>query len=399
MKAVVFEGKHNVVVTDVPDPQIQEPSDIIIRITTAGICGSDLHMYDGRTPVPPGTVFGHENMGIVEEVGKSVLSIKKGDRVVLPFNISCGFCFNCVRGYYNACLTANPDGAGAGYGYAGMGPFKGGQAEYLRVPFADFNCIKLPGKEGDELEDDFLLLSDIFPTGWHATELANVQMGEPVAIFGSGPVGLLSAYSAILKGASEVFVVDRSEERLEKASSIGAIPINMEKGEPSEQIFEYRKKNSKFNAAMRPQDAKMPGVMSAIDAVGYQAYSDFDPAVQDPVQNLREIAKVLNPTGSVGMIGVYFKEDPNAPDPLAKKGEYTFPIGLLWYKGATIGTGQTPVKRHAEHLRNLIIAGKAKPSFIVSQRIPLSKAPEAYSKFDLRGEGEGAGYTKILIKP
>jgi glutathione-independent formaldehyde dehydrogenase len=144
------------------------PGDAIIRITTAAICGSDLHMYEERSNAEPGTVFGHENQGVVEEIGKGVVSIKKGDRVVLPFNISCGFCFNCSRGFTAACLTANPKAPTAGYGYAGMGPYRGGQAEMLRVPFADFNCFKLPGEPGDQFEDDFVLLADIFPTGWHA---------------------------------------------------------------------------------------------------------------------------------------------------------------------------------------------------------------------------------------
>ena len=226
MKAVVFKGKNQVAVEEVPDPKIEAPGDAIVRITTASICGSDLHMYEGRSSAQPGIVFGHENMGVVNEVGPGVMSVKTGDRVVLPFNIGCGFCFNCSRGYSNACLTANPEYPTAGYGYADMGPFRGGQAEFLRVPFADYNCLKLPGTPGDEFEDDFVLLADIFPTGYHATELARVKSGDSVAVFGGGPVGLLSAYSAILKGAAEVYVVDRSEDRLKRAKSIGAIPVD-----------------------------------------------------------------------------------------------------------------------------------------------------------------------------
>jgi len=168
MKAVVYKGKNKVAVEVVTDPKLEMPGDAIIRITTAAICGSDLHMYEERSNAEPGTVFGHENQGVVEEIGKGVVSIKKGDRVVLPFNISCGFCFNCSRGFTAACLTANPKAPTAGYGYAGMGPYRGGQVEMLRVPFADFNCFKLPGEPGDQFEDDFVLLADIFPTGWHA---------------------------------------------------------------------------------------------------------------------------------------------------------------------------------------------------------------------------------------
>jgi glutathione-independent formaldehyde dehydrogenase len=344
-------------------------------------------------------VFGHENMGIVEEVGNSVLTIKKGDRVVLPFNVSCGFCFNCSRGYTNACLTTNPQGVGGGYGYVAMGPYRGGQAQYLRVPFADFNCLKLPGTAGDELEDDYLLLSDIFPTAWHATELAQVSSGDSVAVFGAGPVGLLSAYCAILKGAAEVYCVDRSEKRLEKAQSIGAIPINFSKGDPAQQIIELRKKNNKQICALRSEEQKMAGVMCAIDAVGYQAHSESQPDKEDSAQILRNIANVINPTGKVGIIGVWFKSDPGASNEFTKKGEYTFPIGQLWDKGVSIGMGQSPVKKYIVYLRNLIINHLAKPSFIVSHRLPLSKAAEAYKKIDTRGVEEGKEYTKVLLKP
>lgn len=187
MQAVVYKGKNKVAVENVPDPKIEAPGDAIIRITTAAICGSDLHMYEDRSTAEPGIIFGHENQGVVEEVGPGVVSIEPGDRVVLPFNIACGFCFNCIRGYTNACLTANPKAPTAGYGYAGVGPYRGGQAELLRVPYADFNCLKLPGEPGDKFEDDFVLLADIFPTGWHAAELANVESGDSVAVFGAGP--------------------------------------------------------------------------------------------------------------------------------------------------------------------------------------------------------------------
>ncbi len=159
----------------VDDPRIEKPDDAIVKITSAAICGSDLHMYEGSYRSKPGTVFGHENMGIVAEVGPGITSLKVGDRVVLPFNIACGFCFNCLRGYTSACLTVNEAAPHAAYGYADMGPFKGGQAEYLRVPYADFNALKLPGQPGDQWEDDFVTLADIWPTGYHGTELAGVR--------------------------------------------------------------------------------------------------------------------------------------------------------------------------------------------------------------------------------
>jgi glutathione-independent formaldehyde dehydrogenase len=172
MRAVVFDEPYKVSVREVEDPQIQEPTDAIVRITTAAICGSDLHMYEGRAPVDKGLVFGHENLGVIESVGPAVRTLAKGDRVVLPFNIGCGFCFNCTRGFGNACLTVNPDSAGGGYGYSGLGPHRGGQAEFIRVPYADYNALRLPGTPGDQYEDDFVLLADIFPTGYHATEQA-----------------------------------------------------------------------------------------------------------------------------------------------------------------------------------------------------------------------------------
>ena len=176
MRAVVYKAPFQVAIENVADPKIQHPNDVLVRITTSAICGSDLHMYEGRTAAQPGIVFGHENMGIVEEVGSGVVSIKKGDRVSMPFNVACGFCKNCLAGYTGFCLTVNPGFAGGAYGYVAMGPYTGGQAEWLRVPFADFNCLPLP--QGDEHEADFALLADIFPTGYHGCELAQVSPGE-----------------------------------------------------------------------------------------------------------------------------------------------------------------------------------------------------------------------------
>jgi glutathione-independent formaldehyde dehydrogenase len=399
MKAVVYKGKKRVAVEDVPDPRIEAPDDAIVRITSAAICGSDLHMYEDRSSALPGTVFGHENMGIVEEVGPAVRDIRTGDRVVLPFNVACGFCFNCTRGYTNSCLTANPEGTSAGYGYAGMGPYRGGQAEYLRVPFADFNCLKLPGEDSDELEDDFVLLADIFPTAWHATEQADVQRGDSVAVFGAGPVGLLSAYSALLRGAAEVYVVDRAPERLKKAQKIGATPVDFTKGDAVQQIRDLRKQNRARQSALRPEEQKMGGVMCGIDAVGYQANSDRDPGREDAMQTVRQLAEIVNPTGHVSLIGVYFPEDPGAPNEDARKGRYLFPLGEFWEKAISVQMGQAPVKRYNVYLRDMIIAGRAKPSFIVSHRMPLRQAAEAYARFDQRGTGQGTDMTKVVLKP
>jgi glutathione-independent formaldehyde dehydrogenase len=394
MKAISYEGVHQMSVSDREKPAIQAPTDALLRVTTTGICGSDLHMYDGRTPLDTGTIVGHEIMGVIEETGEAVNSIAEGDRVVLPFNIACGFCFNCHRGHTEACLTMNPDQPHAAYGYAGMGPYQGGQAEFVLVPYADFNCLKLPGTPGDDWEDDFLLLSDVFPTGFHATELAHVSAGKTVAIFGAGPVGLLAAYSSLLKSASEVYVVDSVPERLQKASELGAVAVDFTKGDPVEQIFQLRKKNKGIQQSLRPGEEKMRGVDCVIDAVGYQARNDEDPGQEKATQVLENCIRVVNATGSVGVIGVFIAPDPGAKSEQAKKGVFPFPIADFFDKGLTMGSGQAPVKKYNEYLRDLIVSGKAKPSQIVSHRIPIEQAPEAYRKFDQRIDG----YTKILIK-
>ena len=218
MKALVYHGPKKVSVDTVPDPTIEKYTDVIVKLTTTNICGSDLHMYEGRTDVEKGKILGHENLGEVVEVGKAVDSVKKGDKVVLPFNIGCGFCENCERGLTGYCLTCAdksvmPGMAGAAYGFAGMGPYQGGQAQYLRVPYADFNCLQLPDDAGVK-ENDYVMLSDIFPTGWHATRLANLKPGESIVIYGAGPVGLMAAMSARIQGASQIFVVDGKADRL-----------------------------------------------------------------------------------------------------------------------------------------------------------------------------------------
>lgn len=394
MKAVTFEDPYKMKVTTQPKPDLKQPTDAILRVTTTGICGSDLHMYDGRTNLDKGTVVGHEIMGVIDEMGEAVRSIKKGDRVVLPFNISCGFCANCVRGRTHACLTMNPDAAGAAYGYAGMGPYGGGQAEYVLVPYADFNCLKLPGTPGDEWENDFLTLSDVFPTGYHATELANVGPGKTVAIFGAGPVGLLAAHSSEIKGASEIYVVDWVRERLDRAKEFGATAVDFSKGDPVDQIKEMRRKNRGIQQALRPGEEKLGGVDCVIDAVGYQAHDQDHPSREKATQVLECAIRLVNPTGSIGMIGVYLAPDPGAKDEQAKKGIYPFPIADFFEKALRMGSGQTPVKKYNEYLRDLIVNGRAKPSKIVSHCIAIEDAPDAYAKFDKRTQG----YTKVLIR-
>ena len=219
MRAVVFKAPREVAVEDVPDASAERDDDVVVRVTSSALCGTDLHMYDGRTGASPGMVLGHEGLGIVEFAGPAVHRVRRGDRVVLPAHIYCGVCFNCARGDSAACLRVQPGHVGGAYAMPGMGPFRGSQAELVRVPFADANCVVLPGAPGDEHEDDFVLIADAWVTGWHATELAGVRAADTVAVFGAGAVGLLAAYSARLRGAREVYSVDLVDERLERPPS------------------------------------------------------------------------------------------------------------------------------------------------------------------------------------
>lgn len=357
---------------------------MILRITSSAICGSDLHMYDGHSTMQSGRVLGHEPLGVVEKAGDAIKLLNVGDRVVVPFNIACGACINCARGYTNACLTFNPEGVGAGYGYVGLGPWGGGQAEYVKVPNGDWACLKLSGKPGDKFEDDFTMLADIFPTAYYATDMAKVSAGKSVAIFGAGPVGLLTAYSAKLKGASEIYVIDKSKRRLDMAKSIGAIAINFLDGDPVEQIIAHRKNNRMMTSSFRPGEEKMVGVDCAIDAVGMESYDRENPDRIKPNQVLMDLARVINPTGALGIIGAYFNNDPAAENEHERQGHLMVPWGEWWNKGVTIATGQTPVKLFHIFLRDLIIAGKANPGFIVTDHIRIDDAPAIYREFSKR---------------
>jgi glutathione-independent formaldehyde dehydrogenase len=343
-----------------------------------------------------GLVIGHEPVGVVEEVGSVVASVARGDRVTVPTHICCGFCFNCVRGYSDACLTMNPGNAGAAYGYPGMGPYRGAQAELVRVPFADANCLRLPGEPGDDWEDDFVLLADAFPTGYHATELAQVSPGASVAIFGAGAIGLLAAYCAIqLRGASEVYVVDDIPARLEKAGEIGAVPIDFSRGDPVEQIVERRgRARAAAGTTWRGEEA-MNGVDCGIDAVGFQARAFADPGYEDPEAVIHALARLVNPTGRIGIAGVFLPHDARASGELARRGDLAIPWGELFRKDVTIGMGRDHDERYNAHLRDLIIAGRVKPSVVVSHRRPLADAAEAFRRFDRRADG----YIKVVLDP
>lgn len=379
MKAVVYSGPRDVSVKNVPDPKIERPTDVIVKITSTNICGSDLHMFEGRTDFETGRIFGHENLGQVKEVGPAVERLKVGDWVCMPFNISCGHCRNCEKGFTAYCLAANPEPgmAGAAFGFADMGPYQGGQAEYLRVPWADFNCLKLP-PDAEEKQNDYVMVADIFPTGWHATELAGMRPGDAVVIYGSGPVGLMAAHAAMIKGACNVMVVDRHPDRLRLAESIGAIAIDDSKVNPVDRVMEL---------------TRGLGADVGCECVGYQCH---DPAGHEiPNLTMNNLVKSVKFTGGIGVVGVFTPQDPGATDDLAKKGEIVFDWGMSWFKGQRIATGQCNVKAYNRQLRDLIHAGRAKPSFIVSHEIELSRAAEAYQHFDARDHG----WTKVILKP
>jgi threonine dehydrogenase-like Zn-dependent dehydrogenase len=258
-----------------------------------------------------------------------------------------------------------------------MGPWQGGQAEFLRVPWADFNALRLP-EDAEDKQDEYVMLSDIFPTGWHATELAGLQPGETIVIYGAGPVGLMAAHSAMIKGACKVMVVDRQSDRLRLAESIGAIAIDDSKEDPVERVKE---------------ETNGLGAHRGCECVGYQAH---DPqGTEHPNLTLNRLVDSVRFTGGIGVVGVFVPQDPGGADELAKQGEVAFDFGMFWFKGQHLGSGQCPVKKYNRQLRNLIHAGRAEPSFIVSHRLGLDAAPDAYGHFDCRDDG----WTKVLLKP
>ncbi|MBX6356691.1 MAG: glutathione-independent formaldehyde dehydrogenase [Micromonosporaceae bacterium] len=377
MRAVVYHGAREVSVEEVPDARIERPTDVLVKVTSTCICGSDLHMYEGRTSAEAGKVLGHESVGEVVEIGPAVDRIKVGDRVCVPFNIACGFCRNCERGETAYCLTTNPGQAGAAYGYAGMGPYRGGQAELLRVPYGDVNCLRLPPDAADR-ENDYAMLADVFPTGYHATELAGVQPGDSVAVFGAGPVGLMAAYSAMLRGASMVLVVDHQSDRLRLAEKIGAIAVDDRQGDPVDQILDH---------------TRGMGTDKGCECVGWQAHDSE--GHEHPASTMNNVVRSVRAAGAIGAVGVFVLSDPRSPDTLMRKGEVAFDMGMFFQKGLRIGAGQTSVKAYNRRLRDLIAAGRAQPSFLVSHNLGLDEAPDAYLHFDERADG----WTKVVLHP
>lgn len=350
---------------------------MLVKITSTNICGSHLHIYEGRAPLEPGMAIGHENLGEVAEVGNAVVKVKVGEMVCVPFNIACGFCRNCENGLTGLCLTVNPEMPGGAYGYPSMGGYQGGQAEYLRVPFGDFNCLRLP-EDAKEKEADYAMLADIWPTGWHGTELAGVQAGDSVVIFGGGPVGLMAALSAKVKGAEKIMLVDRHKDRLELAEQIGVIAIDDSKGPAVDQVLEQ---------------TGGEGAARGVEAVGWQAH---DPEGHEvPNSTLNDLVSSVRAGGRIGVVGVFVPEDPQSPDELMQEGKIVFDLGNFFTKGLGMGTGQANVKSYNRELRALIHAGKAKPSWIVSHHLSLGEGPDAYAHFDARENG----WTKVVLHP
>ena len=266
---------------------------------------------------------------------------------------------------------------GGAYGYPSMGGYQGGQAEYLRVPFGDFNCLKLP-EDAEEKEADYAMLADIWPTGWHGTELAGVRPGDSVVVFGGGPVGLMAALSAQVKGAEQVMLVDRHPDRLELAEQIGVIAIDDSEGSAVDAVLEH---------------TRGEGAARGVEAVGWQAH---DPQGHEvPASTINDLIACVRPTGGLGVVGVFVPEDPESGDELMREGKLAVDFGLLFQKGLKLGTGQANVKQYNRELRDLIHVGKAKPSWVVSHHVHLDDGPDAYARFDAREEG----YTKVVLHP
>ncbi len=389
MRALCWHGKSDIRVDTVPDPKIEDPRDAIVRITTTCICGSDLHLYDGYMPtMEAGDVIGHEPMGVVEAVGKAVTKFKPGDRVVVPFTISCGTCWFCNHELYSLCDTSNPNAeiaremmgqSPAGLlGYSHMlGGFRGGQAEYLRVPFADVGPIKIPEGIPDE---KVVFLSDIFPTGYMAAENAQIQAGDTVAIWGCGPVGQFAIRSAWMLGAGRVIAIDRIPERLRMAEQGKAESINFDEVKVYDQLMEMTKGR---------------GPDSCIDAVGAEAHGGssigavLDKAkaavalATDRPHVLREAIMCCRKGGTISIPGVYIGF-------LDK-----IPMGAAMNKGLTFKMGQTHVQHYLPRLLKKIQDNEIDPSFVITHELPLERGPEAYKTF--RDKKDNC--IKVVLKP
>src|ERR671939_1406095 len=343
---------------------------VILKIVSTNICGSDQHMVRGRTTAPKGLILGHEITGEVIETGPDVEFIKVGDLCSVPFNIACGRCRNCKEGRTGICLNVNPARPGAAYGYVDMGGWVGGQAEYVMVPYADWNLLKFPDKEqAMEKILDLTMLSDIFPTGYHGCYTAGVTSGSTVYVAGAGPVGLAAAHSAQILGASVVIVGDLNDERLAQARHFGCETVDVsEDAELHDQIAEI---------------LGVPEVDCAVDAVGFEASAHGPDAIEAPATVLNAVMSVTRAGGAVGVPGLYVTGDPGAPDPKAQEGTLEIRIGLGWAKSHALYTGQCPVMKYNRELMMAILHDRAQIARAVNATvISLDQAPQGYKDFD-----------------
>ncbi|MEZ0229290.1 MAG: zinc-dependent alcohol dehydrogenase [Planctomycetota bacterium] len=389
MRAVCWYGPHDVRVESVPDPEILNPRDAIVKISSTAICGSDLHLYNGLVPsMAKGDILGHEFMGEVIEVGSEVENLSVGDRVVIPFPIACGSCFSCEDGFDSCCENSNPNAwmaekmfghATCGiFGYSHLtGGYAGGQAEYVRVPYADTNHVKIASGIDDE---KVLFLSDVLPTGWMAAENCDIEAGDTVAVWGCGPVGLFAIQSAQLLGAGQVVAIDRFPERLRLAREFcGATTLNYEDvdiGPALEELTGGRGPDRCIDAV--GMEAHVPGLEGAYDKVKQMLMLESDrPSV------LRRAILACRSAGTVSVPGVY--------SGFADK----LPLGSVMNRSITLKTGQTHVQRYLPELLQRIESGEIDPSFIISHRLSLDEAPSAYDMF-LNKQDE---CTKVVLKP
>ncbi len=383
-RVVVYQGPGKVSVEAIDYPKLELPNDVvrglgmdrraphaaILKIVTTNICGSDQPMGRGRTTAPVGQTLGHEVTGEIVETGDDVLFHKAGDICSVPFNIACGRCRMCNEGKTGICLNVNPARPGAAYGYVDMGGWIGGQAEYVMVPYADFNLLKFPDRD-QALEKilDLTMLSDIFPTGYHGAFTAGVTTGSTVYVAGAGPVGLAAAHAAQLLGASAVVVGDMIPERLEQARSFGCETVDLTRDAELPDLIE--------------QVVGEPVVDAAVDAVGFEARGHGAGAGEQPATVLNDIMTIARAGASLGIPGLYVTGDPGGVDENAKVGQLGVRIGLGWAKSHQFTTGQCPVKRYNRLLMNLILSDKAQIAKAVNAaKVKLDEAPTGYQDFD-----------------
>jgi glutathione-independent formaldehyde dehydrogenase len=391
-KAVVYEGPGNVQVhtIDYPTLEVKDgpgvnkdnvgrkvPHGVILKNVATNICGSDQHMVRGRTTAPHGLVLGHEITGEVVETGPDVEYIKVGDLCSVPFNIACGRCRNCKEGKTGICLNVNPDRPGSAYGYVDMGGWVGGQAEYVMVPYADWNLLRFPDKDrAMEKILDLTMLSDIFPTGYHGCVTAGVTTGSTVYVAGAGPVGLAAATSAFLLGAAVVIVGDLNEERLAQARSFGCETVNVAQGDPLEQVQQIL--GSEWTAIGEPL------VDAAVDAVGFEARGHGqDAQTEKPATVLNSLMTLTRAGGAVGIPGLYVTGDPGGVDEAAQEGSLSLRLGLGWARSHAFYTGQCPVMKYNRSLMMAILHDRVQIAKNVNATpIPIDQAPQGYQEFD-----------------